>query len=833
MWDRFRAWVGFLAQFFIDGFVIGFLRHLPLVLVLGTTIGILLFGLGGSFGLPLLFWHEDWKRQFIAGISAEALIAIVLFIGYLLDTRRPRHLRKWPNHLPQHLLVRAGLAAKLDAGGTGSRSPSARDATPGRHPRPRPIVEAATFLICSAVCIAILTALGCIVTALLGGASVSCPPPPRPLTKLWALPLGVAVGIAMTVVAVRYAFKKVERWSLDASTEPRLVKVAGGIRRRVRRRRLRPGAEPEPADADARSAGHLQILADGVTLFLLALYLLNVGVLLLHFPSPWATTAMALCMAMAVASGLYGFAVFHAPGAGSSYRLSLPSNAGVMATALVLLMVLAGWRPYKVRFEGMADYYEHPASEYWSEQMKSQISLLETGDDDVNAASASSRRPLVIICSSGGGIRAATWTAALLGQLDATLADFPYRVRLMSGASGGMLGCAYYATTVVPPGDPSPTHHAWSRDAATASQRQPLTGQMMARNLAADSLSATVSHMIFQDIPFTLLPFQRRLGEDRGAAMEHEWGRNLGEPFKSATFPLLYAGEKAGWRPSLVFAPMIVEDGRRLIISNLDLDILDVTGGHRLAGTPTTDHAAFSQSSYQFARLFPRAWEQFRVSTAARMSASFPYVSPAGVLPIESRRRVVDAGYYDNYGVTVAASWLHDALVSHRDWLDCHVSGIVLIQIRDSVNKLDGPQYHFPNDPASTMATRGFEWITTPPEGFLAARDSVSLFRNDAALERLSQLFEDRGLTGDYFTTALFDYCGGTLTWYLTGEQIDDILQTAAAATTTAPAPAAASHHEVDPQNHRQMEALKAWWLAHGGTLANAAAAPSASGRSR
>ena len=39
-----------------------------------------------------------------------------------------------------------------------------------------------------------------------------------------------------------------------------------------------------------------------------------------------------------------------------------------------------------------------------------------------------------------------------------------------------------------------------------------------------------------------------------------------GRPFRE-----LAAGEAEGWRPSLVFSPMLLEDGRRLLISNLDL----------------------------------------------------------------------------------------------------------------------------------------------------------------------------------------------------------------------------------------------------------------------
>jgi len=40
----------------------------------------------------------------------------------------------------------------------------------------------------------------------------------------------------------------------------------------------------------------------------------------------------------------------------------------------------------------------------------------------------------------------------------------------------------------------------------------------------------------------------------------------------------------------------------------------------------------------------------------------------------------VDAGYYDNYGVNLAALWLFQ----NREWLYEYTSGVVLIQIRDS-----------------------------------------------------------------------------------------------------------------------------------------------------
>ena len=62
-----------------------------------------------------------------------------------------------------------------------------------------------------------------------------------------------------------------------------------------------------------------------------------------------------------------------------------------------------------------------------------------------------------------------------------------------------------------------------------------------------------------------------------------------------------------------------------------------------------------SRSAVEFFRLFPAAHDRFEVGTAARLSATFPYVSPGVSLPTDPPRRVVDAGYFDNYGVNLAA----------------------------------------------------------------------------------------------------------------------------------------------------------------------------------
>ncbi len=52
----------------------------------------------------------------------------------------------------------------------------------------------------------------------------------------------------------------------------------------------------------------------------------------------------------------------------------------------------------------------------------------------------------------------------------------------------------------------------------------------------------------------------------------------------------------------------------------------------------------------------------------------------------------MDAGYYDNYGVDVAAAWI----LMNREWLAEHCSGVLLVQIRDSVSRAIALAIRFP-----------------------------------------------------------------------------------------------------------------------------------------
>ena len=466
------------------------------------------------------------------------------------------------------------------------------------------------------------------------------------------------------------------------------------------------------------------------------------------FTAPVTTPAVEICALLGLATGAYGFV---------GYWLQSSGVAIILAAGL---LVVAGLRPRRLRILALESWYERPApyppSAAVGPAAGSKLLRFNDGWSD-----SGGRRPLILVCASGGGIRAATWTAAILTKLGDD-AGFPRAVRLITGASGGMLGAAAWVARLHASGTPA--------DLVAA--------------VAGDALSPLAHRLVFRDVPFAFLPVPN--ADNRGQAMEETWIRNT-ERTLEVCLGSLREKEAQGELPSLVFSPMIVEDGRRLIISNLDLSTI-TTNQVRWLERSTLDTASLSAFSAE--DLLPGVLERLPLSTAARLSASFPYVSPAAVLPTQPSRRVVDAGYYDNYGLSLACEWLRECLTRERAWLERNVSRVLLLQIRDNVSQLsvdgevtgDSPPERRTSARSSGAAARGFEWLTSPISGVLSARESVMLFRNDAALEAATQLF-DREIHPGFLTTTIFEFKGeASLSWYLTRAEYDGIRDQAASA---------------------------------------------------
>jgi hypothetical protein len=303
---------------------------------------------------------------------------------------------------------------------------------------------------------------------------------------------------------------------------------------------------------------------------------------------------------------------------------------------------------------------------------------------------------------------------------------------------------------------------------------------------------------------------------------------------------------------------MMVEDGRRLLISNLDLGFIsrnhapmirpqypaqsrqDLEGRRGSGGPPGLDSETglASFSAVEFFRLFPAA-DTFQVSTAARMSATFPYVSPTVYLPTRPPRRVVDAGYYDNYGVNVAAMWA----LEFRDWLMKNTSGVALIEIRDHDGQRQRVELGDEPRPVSRNPLRalalGATSLISPVSGLFSARSASMMYRNDEQLEWLGS-YLPRGIddrnggqplflarpdydpaakkAGDFFVSLAVEAPRGvSLSWTLTAIERSMLRHAIGdAVPTSAAIPDAGLLDEVRKvreSNRARLDQLVKWWL--------------------
>jgi hypothetical protein len=176
--------------------------------------------------------------------------------------------------------------------------------------------------------------------------------------------------------------------------------------------------------------------------------------------------------------------------------------------------------------------------------------------------------------------------------------------------------------------------------------------------------------------------------------------------------------------------------------------------------------------------------ETIKLSTIARISASFPYVSPAVTLPFEEHPRAVDAGYYDNYGIKLATAWIarHASVCPAQGATCLGDRPILLLELRD----LD------PDRPrALSPWTAILHELVSPIQGLLASWLHVTTHRNADDVDVL------RHALGDRFEHVVLQYEGqAPLGWELTQNQRNEIWKAAGQETSWA--------------------RIDAWWRAHG-----------------
>lgn len=336
-------------------------------------------------------------------------------------------------------------------------------------------------------------------------------------------------------------------------------------------------------------------------------------------------------------------------------------------------------------------YVSTPNYFYATESVKS---LKPLTPQAVLASGGTGPKKVIVVATEGGGIQAAAWTAQVLSGIQRERPDFASAVRVISSVSGGSVGSLFFV-------------NSYKRELGTPDpDALELVVKMSEGNSLDEVARGLVYHDFFNTVTFGFWPF----GVDRGVALEDSWGRNCHKvcadylrdhPGKNCPVDCQMKGTLAAWaedvaagkRPANVFNATIVENGDRLLVANTDVkEPIDRRGRLNIAELLNG--------------------KDVQADTAARLSATFPYVSPAARSrenqPDGAMLHAVDGGYYDNYGMTSLVEWLNNALLADL------ISEVLVIQI-----------HSFPEIKSSAAPAGYVSQLLAPVETLLNIRTSA------------------------------------------------------------------------------------------------------------
>ena len=361
------------------------------------------------------------------------------------------------------------------------------------------------------------------------------------------------------------------------------------------------------------------------------------------------------------------------------------------------------------------------------------------------ARQKSPRPVLYIINTSGGGTRSANFTMNALQRLDSIFhGQLMQQTFLINGASGGMLGAAYFRELYYE---------------KISGKSINLQDKKYVADISRDLLSPLFSSFVTRDMigpvqKFTLNGYE--YAKDRGYAFEQKLNENTHGVLDKTLHD--YADPEAkALIPTMLFNSVISRDGRKVIMGTRPVRFLM---RHQ---TDTSHITPYDPDAIDFNSYFGKQGAMnVTILSALRMNATFPYVLPNVWLPTNPIIDVMDAGIGDNYGQETSLRFVE----VFRDWLKENTSKVVLLQLRDrSLSDWDKP----------TEANTLISLLTKP---FLVLQNNWYKLQDYAQHDQLEYLFE---AYGPQFYRICFQYvpskndAPASLSFHLTAAEKRDI----------------------------------------------------------
>ncbi|HEY4572530.1 MAG TPA: hypothetical protein VIJ26_01145 [Thermoanaerobaculia bacterium] len=342
--------------------------------------------------------------------------------------------------------------------------------------------------------------------------------------------------------------------------------------------------------------------------------------------------------------------------------------------------------------------------------------------------------PVVVVATTGGGITAALWTTKVLTSLQREIGPgFSRSIRLISAVSGGSVGTMCFLDRFTPQGPPA----AADLDRIVAAAGAP----------SVDAAAWGLAYPDLWRVFFGFLVWPDKT-LDRGWALERAWRSHLLHP--DATLADWGVGTSAGWLPAAVLNATATETGEQFLLTPLGWD-------HPWKGR-------------FFSTIYPM--RDLHVSTAARLSATFPWVSPmARAQDVNGRPaapgfHLADGGYFDNFGVVTVVNWLRS--LPPEQWEELRRKGLLLVLVRAFPDRPEsaGPRAH---------QSQGWLWSGLGPLlTMYNVRTSAQASTGDVEMELAQKVLACNGVNNLQVVFQL--QRNSPLSWKLTEEEKKAIL---------------------------------------------------------
>ncbi|MEM1401890.1 MAG: patatin-like phospholipase family protein [Pseudomonadota bacterium] len=325
----------------------------------------------------------------------------------------------------------------------------------------------------------------------------------------------------------------------------------------------------------------------------------------------------------------------------------------------------------------------------------------------------------IIVAASGGGITASYWTGTVLAELH-RLYPNSFSVDFLSAVSGGSVGAVFYSAAL----------SAGIDDERVLHDFQSISGESSLAEVGWGLSYPDLWRRVL-NLPFTY---------DRAHAVEARWRELMNQRFgpMNRTLKQSSASEDA---TVIAINAVVAETGQRMVFTNFPL-YADSGKGRSLLqpDTMTPDQRCSAvlnqtQRALLFSEVYPE--RDIALETAARLSATFPYVTPvariepediAGLYPADcavAKFHFADGGYLDNWGIATALDYLA-AVQESATSESADARPHLLIEIR-----ANGPI----ENPAKVSPG-----ATAPFKTMLNVRSSSQIERNERLLDLTQQL---------------------------------------------------------------------------------------------